>query len=491
MYNNNVVNPWGLKETVNLKNNISKCCPCFFKSRKVMDISDSLLSKLATPVLIITTPPDSTKKSAVGTTLVTPITPRLSPRDNSTYSNDTRGNTPPPRSSGSESSGYFTPPTENRAFVKLDSEARSSESDDKDDSIENDKNNNSQDCLNPVNNEVDQRDETVVIKSPTISEGFRNVEGEVIKHNELEVLTESDVSEDKFKESRRFSISSSKELSFVASSSCTDKMSKSRSAVDFQSFLPEIPKRKSACSAPPLKDELNIYKDLIITSYEDITVFPEKIASIESVVIGTEENEIVKSPKEISVTRKLSRRLSRTPSRRSTKSTPRSVRDLTPKSTAIKPKDCLQTALAQINNQEWEVMIQGLQGLTKLAKSHPDVLEANIHNVCVCLARQIKNLRSQVARSACHTASEIFQSCKKGLEMTRNNFLSIPIEEREYSTNLDAIVLCNWRYAQFRMLSPSGRSMSYLMTTDSTDGTRDNLVNLFLYTGELLLIIML
>ncbi|XP_074041344.1 uncharacterized protein [Leptinotarsa decemlineata] len=374
------------------------------------------------------------RRSAVGTTLVTPITPRLSPRDNSTYSNDTRGNTPPPRSSGSESSGYFTPPTENRAFVKLDSEARSSESDDKDDSIENDKNNNSQDCLNPVNNEVDQRDETVVIKSPTISEGFRNVEGEVIKHNELEVLTESDVSEDKFKESRRFSISSSKELSFVASSSCTDKMSKSRSAVDFQSFLPEIPKRKSACSAPPLKDELNIYKDLIITSYEDITVFPEKIASIESVVIGTEENEIVKSPKEISVTRKLSRRLSRTPSRRSTKSTPRSVRDLTPKSTAIKPKDCLQTALAQINNQEWEVMIQGLQGLTKLAKSHPDVLEANIHNVCVCLARQIKNLRSQVARSACHTASEIFQSCKKGLEMELEEVAG-PLLHRTADTN--------------------------------------------------------
>ncbi|KAJ8969322.1 hypothetical protein NQ317_003657 [Molorchus minor] len=68
--------------------------------------------------------------------------------------------------------------------------------------------------------------------------------------------------------------------------------------------------------------------------------------------------------------------------------------------------DVLQQSLVQLNSSEWEMTLQGLQGL-----------KAHIHAISVTLARHIKNLRSQVARSACRTASDLFSFCKKGLDM--------------------------------------------------------------------------
>lgn len=76
-----------------------------------------------------------------------------------------------------------------------------------------------------------------------------------------------------------------------------------------------------------------------------------------------------------------------------------------------------------MDNSDWEITIEGLQGLTKLARQHPEALESQIHNVCVALARQIKNLRSQVARTACNTAAELFMSCKRGLDVVRRVML--------------------------------------------------------------------
>ncbi|KAG5886839.1 hypothetical protein JTB14_005291 [Gonioctena quinquepunctata] len=382
------------------------------------------------------------RRSALGTAPDTPITHRLSPRDTVDYGNTTQSlpPPPPPRSSGSESSGYFTPPhSAKRAFVKLDSEIRSSESDERDEAIGNDKNNNSSNCLETFDDglkEILHQDEPVERNSPTSSGEICDPKAEVMEPNVVVDHTASDDdSQGRSSVSHRFSISSSKELSFISSvSTPLVKKTKSKSVVDLQNFLPEITTRKSTSSAPPFKDELLGYDDLIITSYEDVAAFPAKTSSAETVAHEIVVHEISRSPKEITIKRKLSRRLSRTPSRRSVKSTPRSVRDITPKTSNMKPKECLQTALAQLNNQEWEVMIQGLQGLTKIAKNHPDVIEANIHNVCVNLARHIKNLRSQVARSACHTATELFGSCRRNLDMELEEIAG-PLLHRTADTN--------------------------------------------------------
>lgn len=57
--------------------------------------------------------------------------------------------------------------------------------------------------------------------------------------------------------------------------------------------------------------------------------------------------------------------------------------------------------------------MQGLNTLIRLAQNNVDVLEPQIHTVCIILAKSIRNLRSQVARAACHAASEIFLRTRK------------------------------------------------------------------------------
>lgn len=219
----------------------------------------------------------------------------------------------------------------------------------------------------------------------------------------------------------RFSSSSLKEPSFTGKiPPIPDNRRKSKSVVDLQSFLPDIgANRKTVNSAPPLNDDPMGNNNVIITNIEESPIPPIKTMLPISAEPTTEPVQKVESPKEETSTRKLTKRFARTYSRKSIKSTPRSVRDTTPRSSrpSSKPKEVLQLSLAQLNSNEWEVTIQGLQSLAKLARQHPDIIEAQIHTVCVTLARQIKNLRSQVARTACHTASELFLTCKKGLDI--------------------------------------------------------------------------
>lgn len=87
-----------------------------------------------------------------------------------------------------------------------------------------------------------------------------------------------------------------------------------------------------------------------------------------------------------------------------------------------RPKEALHQALAQMEGGDWEVAITGLNNLTRLARNHPEVLEPQIHTVCVALARNIKNLRSQVARTACRASSEMFATGKRGLDMVRKRY---------------------------------------------------------------------
>lgn len=81
-----------------------------------------------------------------------------------------------------------------------------------------------------------------------------------------------------------------------------------------------------------------------------------------------------------------------------------------------RPREILNQGLTQMESSDWEPVIQGLNTLIRLARDNPEVLEQQMHQIAVALAKSIRNLRSQVARTACHAASEIFSTCKKGLE---------------------------------------------------------------------------
>lgn len=97
-----------------------------------------------------------------------------------------------------------------------------------------------------------------------------------------------------------------------------------------------------------------------------------------------------------------------------------------------KPREGFSEVVSNLESPEWEQSVRGLQGLVRLVRHHQDTVEGQLHTICVLLARHIKNLRSQVARAACLTASEMFNSHKRTLEpvslfllCTRNTFLTI------------------------------------------------------------------
>lgn len=91
-----------------------------------------------------------------------------------------------------------------------------------------------------------------------------------------------------------------------------------------------------------------------------------------------------------------------------------------------KPKEVMVKCINQLDNPNWEVTMTGIQLFVRLIRHHPDLVESEIHQLTVSLAKQVKNLRSQVARAACQAAGEYFSTHKKALEL----------ESEELVTNL-------------------------------------------------------
>lgn len=81
-----------------------------------------------------------------------------------------------------------------------------------------------------------------------------------------------------------------------------------------------------------------------------------------------------------------------------------------------KPREGFSEVVSNLESPEWEQSVRGLHGLVRLVRHHQDTVEGQLHTICVLLGRHIKNLRSQVARAACLTASEMFNSHKRTLE---------------------------------------------------------------------------
>jgi hypothetical protein len=63
-----------------------------------------------------------------------------------------------------------------------------------------------------------------------------------------------------------------------------------------------------------------------------------------------------------------------------------------------------------------EVIMKGLQLLVRLMRHHPEIIRTQLHSVIVAVGKQVRNLRSQVARAACQASGELFLSQKKALE---------------------------------------------------------------------------
>uniref|UniRef100_A0A182QAD1 TOG domain-containing protein n=1 Tax=Anopheles farauti TaxID=69004 RepID=A0A182QAD1_9DIPT len=81
-----------------------------------------------------------------------------------------------------------------------------------------------------------------------------------------------------------------------------------------------------------------------------------------------------------------------------------------------KPKDALTNCLTHLESPNWEQNINGLQFFVRLIRHHPEVIDTQIHLLSVALAKQVRNLRSQVARAACQASAEFFSTHRRCLE---------------------------------------------------------------------------
>lgn len=81
-----------------------------------------------------------------------------------------------------------------------------------------------------------------------------------------------------------------------------------------------------------------------------------------------------------------------------------------------KPKDALNNCLTHLESPNWEQNISGLQFFVRLIRHHPEVIDTQIHLLSVALAKQVRNLRSQVARAACQASAEFFATHRRCLE---------------------------------------------------------------------------
>ncbi|XP_023208932.1 TOG array regulator of axonemal microtubules protein 1 isoform X3 [Xiphophorus maculatus] len=73
-----------------------------------------------------------------------------------------------------------------------------------------------------------------------------------------------------------------------------------------------------------------------------------------------------------------------------------------------KPDLVLTQSFNLLNSEDWEKKIEGLMFLRSLAYNHADTLQGKLHEVCLCLTQEVKNLRSGVSRVAVCTLGDLY-----------------------------------------------------------------------------------
>uniref|UniRef100_A0AAR5PK58 TOG domain-containing protein n=1 Tax=Dendroctonus ponderosae TaxID=77166 RepID=A0AAR5PK58_DENPD len=326
---------------------------------------------------------------------------------------------PPPLSSGSETSGYYTPSppdTYPPAFIKMDTEERPSS-----------------DAEEPIE-QLDSRSNKSVLNEDGQSPGPGSRIGSAQPTNHFlgEPIHDNYPSVESIQLNNNEEVAQSRPPSHqLLLQSIPEKIEirrKSKSVIDLPNFLPQIaPIRKNVNSAPPRNE------DNVLNNNPE----PDATDPLPPMVDAGQHQEVTESQQSSAVVRKSKlerRRLSRNDSRKTLKASPRAAAESSIAKPPNKPKDVLQHVLTQLGDPNWEATVEGLQGLIKLLKQSPDTVLQQIHQICIVLAKHIKNLRSQVARVACNTASELFLTCRRALDMELED-IAIPLLQRTADTN--------------------------------------------------------
>ncbi|KAM4542880.1 TOG array regulator of axonemal microtubules protein 1 [Odontesthes bonariensis] len=81
-----------------------------------------------------------------------------------------------------------------------------------------------------------------------------------------------------------------------------------------------------------------------------------------------------------------------------------------------KPDLALTQSFNLLNSEDWEKKIEGLMFLRSLAHYHSDRLHGRLHDVCLSLIQEVKNLRSGVSRVAVCTLCDLYTHLQRAMD---------------------------------------------------------------------------
>ncbi|XP_023140257.2 TOG array regulator of axonemal microtubules protein 1 [Amphiprion ocellaris] len=81
-----------------------------------------------------------------------------------------------------------------------------------------------------------------------------------------------------------------------------------------------------------------------------------------------------------------------------------------------KPELALTQSFNLLSSEDWEKKIEGLTFLRSLAHYHSDTLQGRLHDVCLSLIQEVKNLRSGVSRVAVCTLGDLYTHLQRAMD---------------------------------------------------------------------------
>ena len=100
-----------------------------------------------------------------------------------------------------------------------------------------------------------------------------------------------------------------------------------------------------------------------------------------------------------------------------------------------KPDEALEKVIDQLNNNDdWEKNLDGLTGTLRLVHHHPESILVEYKQIMQLVLKQVKNLRSQVARAAVHLVGDMFATLKRSMESDLEK-VALPLIMKTGETN--------------------------------------------------------
>ncbi|XP_018529340.1 uncharacterized protein LOC108881720 [Lates calcarifer] len=81
-----------------------------------------------------------------------------------------------------------------------------------------------------------------------------------------------------------------------------------------------------------------------------------------------------------------------------------------------KASESLSLCFRQLASEDWEKKMEGLKTVRALARYHPELLQPKLHEICLILEEEVKNLRSSVACAAMDSIAELHLRLGKAMD---------------------------------------------------------------------------